>query len=397
LASAAKQIEADPAAVRISCRVADWLRKSELVSLEPFFEERGGVKVLVLSALTPDERRSVLTDQSASPEEADALLREAEDAVSQIVTRKRRLSSGKIIGGIPFTKGPLAHLLKNRMYLGEINHGQQSYPGEHSAIVDRDLFEAVQGRLASQVHRNGIRSEALLIEKLLDDRGHRMTPSFAVKRGVRYRYYVSRATTEGRRGEGGTIARVPAPDVERAVLGALVNLVPNDVADGIPVAADCNSSRAGCANTGSSRDRDRDGPPHERGGGRNDAEDLRVIDEMVESVTVDQSGLAIMLNPGAVAVDRSCRLLVPWSKPPNRVRHELLPPADGPRDDPRVIGAETRILLLSSEPVSGSRRVASARNGFLALETLPPNSPLEELSLGETAGLSPFSSQAIDK
>jgi hypothetical protein len=186
------------------------------------------------------------------------------NAVSQIVTRKRRLSSGKIIGGIPFTKGPLAYLLKNRMYLGEINHGH----------------------------------------------------------------------------------------VERAVLGALVNLVPNDVADGIPVAADCNSSRAGCANTGSSRDRDRDGSPHERGGGRNDAEDLRVIDEMVESVTVDQSGLAIILNPGAVAVDRSCRLLVPGSKPPNRVRHELLPPADGPRDDPRVIRAETRILLLRSEPVS---------------------------------------------
>jgi site-specific DNA recombinase len=80
------------------------------------------------------------------------------NAVSQIVTRKRRLSSGKIIGGIPFTKGPLAYLLKNRMYLGEINHGQQSYPGEHSAIVDRDLFEAVQGRLASQVHRNGIQA-----------------------------------------------------------------------------------------------------------------------------------------------------------------------------------------------------------------------------------------------
>jgi site-specific DNA recombinase len=108
----------------------------------------------------------------------------------------------------------LAYLLKNRMYLGEINHGQQSYPGEHSAIVDRDLFEAVQGRLASQATAMGYkrsRSEALLIGKLFDDRGHRMTPSFAVKRGVRYRYYVSRATTEGRRGEAGTIARVPAP------------------------------------------------------------------------------------------------------------------------------------------------------------------------------------------
>jgi hypothetical protein len=159
------------------------------------------------------------------------------------------------------------------------------------------------------------RSEALLIGKLFDDHGHSMTPSFAVKRGVRYRYYVSRATTEGRRGEARTIARVPAPDVERAVLGALVNLVPNDVADGIPVAADCNSSRAGCANTGSSRDRDRDGSPHERGGGRNDAEDLRVIDEMVESVTVDQSGLAIMLNPEPL---RSTGLVVSWSRGQSR-------------------------------------------------------------------------------
>ena len=115
-----------------------------------------------------------------------------------IVTRKRSLSSGKIIGGIPFTKGPLAYLLKNRTYLGEINHGRQSYPGEHPAILDRDLFEAVQARLTAQAtaigHRRS-RSEALLIGKLFDDRGHRMTPSFAIKRGVRYRYYVSRAIT----------------------------------------------------------------------------------------------------------------------------------------------------------------------------------------------------------
>jgi site-specific DNA recombinase len=47
------------------------------------------------------------------------------------VTRLRTLSSGRTIGRIAFTKGPLAYLLKNRMYLGEINHGQMSYPGEH--------------------------------------------------------------------------------------------------------------------------------------------------------------------------------------------------------------------------------------------------------------------------
>jgi hypothetical protein len=78
-ALAAKLIETDPAAVRISCRVADWLGKSDLVSLEPFFEGRGGVVVLALEPLPPGERRAVLADNGMSQVEADALLCEAEE------------------------------------------------------------------------------------------------------------------------------------------------------------------------------------------------------------------------------------------------------------------------------------------------------------------------------
>lgn len=78
-AVAAKLIDADPVAVRISCRVADWLGKSDLVSLEPFFEGRGGMVVLALKALTPDERRTVLADSGMSPVQADALIREADE------------------------------------------------------------------------------------------------------------------------------------------------------------------------------------------------------------------------------------------------------------------------------------------------------------------------------
>jgi hypothetical protein len=78
-ALAAKLIEADPAAVRISCRVADWLGESDLVSLEPFFEGRGGMIVLALEALTPGERGAVLTDDGMSQADAEALLREAEE------------------------------------------------------------------------------------------------------------------------------------------------------------------------------------------------------------------------------------------------------------------------------------------------------------------------------
>jgi site-specific DNA recombinase len=127
-----------------------------------------------------------------------ALMRELREL--GVVTRRRALTSGRTIGGIAFTKGPLAYLLKNRMYLGEINHGRTSYPGEHPAIVDKAIFDKVQEILARNAAARGYsqsRSQALLIGRLYDDRGHRMTPSFAVKGGVRYRYYVSRAVTEG--------------------------------------------------------------------------------------------------------------------------------------------------------------------------------------------------------
>jgi DNA invertase Pin-like site-specific DNA recombinase len=64
-----------------------------------------------------------------------------------IVTRKRTLSSGKVIGGVSLTNGPLAYMLRNRVYLGEINHRDQSYPGEHQPILDLALFDQVQARL----------------------------------------------------------------------------------------------------------------------------------------------------------------------------------------------------------------------------------------------------------
>ena len=113
------------------------------------------------------------------------------------------------------------------MYLGEINHGQSSYPGEHPAIVDKAIFDKAQEILVHNATAKGYsqsRSQALLLGRLYDDQGHRMTPSFAMKRGVRYRYYVSRAVTEGRIDLAGSIVRVPALDVEEAVLDPLRKL-----------------------------------------------------------------------------------------------------------------------------------------------------------------------------
>ncbi len=141
-----------------------------------------------------------------------------------IISRRRTLSSGRVIGGTPFTNGPLSYLLRNRMYLGEINHRDSAHKGEHAPIIDLALFDAVQAKLvANQIGRRGPcrPSGALLLRKLFDDKGNRMTPVVGRKGPVQYRYYASSAATQGRHDQAGSVPRVSAPDIEAAVLEVL--------------------------------------------------------------------------------------------------------------------------------------------------------------------------------
>lgn len=141
-----------------------------------------------------------------------------------ITSRSRVLASGKLIGGVSLTNGPLAHILKNRMVLGELNHKGTSYRSEHPAIADAELFDAVQVKLAANLNRRDLRkgkSDALLTGCIFDDRGNPMSPSNTVKKGLRYRYYVSTAAIQGRRAEAGSIARAPAAEIETLAVDAL--------------------------------------------------------------------------------------------------------------------------------------------------------------------------------
>jgi len=92
--------------------------------------------------------------------------------------------------------------------------------GEHQPILTRALFEAVQEKLAANAVARQVRlrgSAALLTGRLFDDRGNRMSPTHANKKGARYRYYVSQALLQNRKAEAGSIARVPAPETETLV------------------------------------------------------------------------------------------------------------------------------------------------------------------------------------
>jgi site-specific DNA recombinase len=141
-----------------------------------------------------------------------------------IVTKCRDTKVKKFNGGIPFTYGPLAYFLKNRIYVGETGHKEEWFPGEHAAIVDRKIFDQIQQLFASNPAGRKARctaSGALLMGKLYDDRGNRMSPSFSNKNGVRYRFYVSSALLRGRKANVGSVGRVPAAEIENAVLAAL--------------------------------------------------------------------------------------------------------------------------------------------------------------------------------
>jgi site-specific DNA recombinase len=106
-----------------------------------------------------------------------------------IVSKVQAVKTGRTIGGIPFTSGPLSYLLRNRFYIGEVVYKGEILPGKQPAIVDRALFDAVQAKLAEQQNnhtRTRAKTEALLIGRIFDDRGNRMSPSHARKNGIRY-------------------------------------------------------------------------------------------------------------------------------------------------------------------------------------------------------------------
>src|SRR3984893_19173332 len=120
--------------------------------------------------------------------------------------------------------GPLAHILKNRFYIGEIVYRGEIHRGEHAPILDREIFEAVQAKLAERaVQRKLTRSgsPSILAGLILDDRGNPMSPRHANKKGVRYRYYVSQAILQNRKSEAGSVSRVSGPDIEAIVVDSV--------------------------------------------------------------------------------------------------------------------------------------------------------------------------------
>jgi hypothetical protein len=232
------------------------------------------------------------------------------------VTKVRMLKTGKTVGGIPFTRGPLAHLLRNRFYVGEVSFKGEVLVGEQPAIVDRDLFDAVQAKLNERVRSHTtarMKCEALLAGRIFDDRGNRMTPSHVRKRGIKYRYYLSSALLQGLAKRAGSVRRVPAVEIETQVI--------KSVRERLKLPVSTNDDRG-------------------------------LIDGHVARVEVQSERLVIQLvqpqktDRSRAKVDTA--LNVPWRKTPLTRRKEILPSLGISPQSARPIRSETRATLVAS-------------------------------------------------
>src|SRR3984893_13356520 len=138
-------------------------------------------------------------------------------------TKCRTTASGIERGGKPFSRGHIYNLLSNPIYIGEIAHKGQLYPAQHPALIDPYTWTAVRDQLATNARDHRRKAHAtepsLLAGVLIDVRGERLTASHAVKKGRRYRYYVStEAGTDRPQGW-----RLAAQEIEDAVIKVLAD------------------------------------------------------------------------------------------------------------------------------------------------------------------------------
>jgi site-specific DNA recombinase len=142
---------------------------------------------------------------------------ERDGVVSKIRVSRKGIKSGER----SFSRGALYELLSNPIYIGEIRHKRERHPGQHEAILERDLWEKVQQRLRDTAARpTEPQTQAIsspLAGKVFDETGEPLYAQGAMRRGRRYLYYVSRALVRGSTAEGQRGWRVPGPELERAV------------------------------------------------------------------------------------------------------------------------------------------------------------------------------------
>jgi site-specific DNA recombinase len=151
---------------------------------------------------------------------------QAELARLKLVTKPYPISSGKIPGGLPFSRGHIYRILSNPLYIGEIAHKRIRHAGQHPPIIDKETWDTVSALIRANRKEHRARAKAghanLLAGLIYDEAGRRLVSGHTTKNGKRYLYYIS-SVGSGRKpiplGQAKT--RLPATDVDAFVLAAI--------------------------------------------------------------------------------------------------------------------------------------------------------------------------------
>ena len=245
------------------------------------------------SSTLPRPRRYAASSLSIVSSAALRRVKEEADHLG-LRTKCSTTTNGAERGGKPFSRGHLYTLLSNPIYTGRIAHKGELHSGQQPALIDDETWVAVRDQLAANTsdHRRKAKAAepSLLAGLLVDARGERLTPSHAVKKGRRYRYYVSAAliTDAGTDREGWRLA---AREIEEAVIRILADaltspasLVERFGAAGMPSdqVRKLLSRAAGMAAA-------LGGSPGER---------AKLVRELVEKIIVDEKTIIIKLRRG---------------------------------------------------------------------------------------------------
>jgi len=183
----------------------------------------------LVPVLEEAERVRTIMRRYIASTSANQLIAELE--AQGIKTKIQHRTSGPHKGGIPFKRGSLFHLLANPIYRGKIVHKGKVYDGEHEAIVDETLWDAVQARLQQKApprkRKRNDPQEAMLRGLLTDPDGRPMAPTYTKKGTRRYAYYETRKDMAAKEGAAAP-TRIAQSSIERHLVSHLTALLDDE-------------------------------------------------------------------------------------------------------------------------------------------------------------------------
>ena len=138
-----------------------------------------------------------------------------------LLSKKQEYSTGRRAGGKSFSRGQIYYILRNPLYIGQMRHKEKTYPGRQAAIISEDLWSRVQKKLSAASRRTrgnvktDVPTQSVLVGKLFDETGDRLTPSTTTKNNRRHRYYVSNRLITGAKDPAAW--RLSAPMLEKKI------------------------------------------------------------------------------------------------------------------------------------------------------------------------------------